>query len=102
MGNMWIRFYIEKKSASMLPEGNGNCFYIEKKGNKKKRLPFFILRMGKRRETHSLRIANKVLRKNIPVCPFSPYCGMLRFWNGGFPQSLLGLHIVYGGADSQK
>ena len=29
--------------------------------------------MGKRKETHSLRIANKVLRKNIPVCPFSPY-----------------------------
>jgi len=28
---MWIQFYIEKKSASMLPEGNGSCFYIEKK-----------------------------------------------------------------------
>ena len=28
---MWIRFYIEKKSASMLPEGNGSCYYIEKK-----------------------------------------------------------------------
>ena len=99
---------LRKKSANMLPEGNGSCFYIEKKycigkrnhwewettlrkhinknqpvccrretavvfilrkkGNEKKRLSFFILRMGNRMETHSLRIANKVWTKNQPVC----------------------------------
>jgi len=47
LGNMWIRFYIEKKSASMLPEGNGSCFILRKKGNKKKRLSFFYIENGK-------------------------------------------------------
>jgi len=32
---------IEKKSASMLPEANGNCFYIEKKGKQKETIIFF-------------------------------------------------------------
>jgi len=34
---------IEKKSARMLPEGNGSCFYIEKKGKQKETIIFFYI-----------------------------------------------------------
>jgi len=51
---------MDKKSARMLPESKHRQYaklYREKIS---------------RRETHSLRIANKVWTKNQPVCPFSP------------------------------
>ena len=57
----------------MLPEGNGNCFYIEKKRKQKETIIFFHIENGKTQGNAFIEDSEKVLRKNAPVCLVSYY-----------------------------
>ena len=57
----------------MLPEGNGSCFYIEKKGKQKETIVFFYIENGKTQGNAFIENSEKVLRINAPVYLVSYY-----------------------------
>ena len=57
----------------MLPEGNGSCFYIEKKkGSKKKRLSFFYIENGKTQGNAFIETSEQSIEKKSARMPSFP------------------------------
>ena len=50
----------------MLPEGNGNCFYIEKKGKQKETIIFFYIENGKTQGNAFIENSEQSIEKKYP------------------------------------
>jgi len=56
----------------MLPEGNGSCFYIEKKGKQKETIIFFYIENGKTQGNAFIETSEQSIEKKSARMPSFP------------------------------